>query len=172
MGTAMAADVVIRTATPDDAVPVSALLAVSYSVLMPPSYPAEILAAALPKMTRANPALLSAGTYYVAEIESGSTIGCGGWTAEHPGTGEVAPGLAHIRHFATHPDWLGQGVGRALFDRSANDARAAGVARFECYSSLNAEGFYAAIGFTAVRPIEVDMGDGLAFPSVLMERAI
>ena len=150
----------------------SGLLEASYPTLMPPGYDAAVLAAALPLMTRANPALLSSGTYFLAESVDGLTVGCGGWTRERPGSGEVAPDLAHIRHFATHPEWIGRGVGRALYSRCAREARAAGARRLECYASLNAEGFYAALGFKSLERIEVPMGAGATLPSLLMARSI
>jgi GNAT superfamily N-acetyltransferase len=81
---------------------------------MKAGYDAFFLSAALPLMTRANPTLLQSGTYYLSETQDGTIIGCGGWTFERPGGGEVVPGLVHIRHFATHPDWIGRGIGTAL----------------------------------------------------------
>ncbi len=168
----MPADFTVRVATPEDEFAVSGLLGASYPVLMASSYDEAVLAAALTSMTRANPALLSARTYYVAETEDGLIVGCGGWTRERPGDGQVVPELAHIRHFATHPEWVGRGIGRRLYARCEEEARSIGVRRFECYSSLNAEGFYAAIGFRSIRRIEVPMGADLTFPSVLMKRSI
>ena len=53
-------------------------------------------------MTQANATLISARTYYLAVSDNGLVVGCGGWTRERPGSGEVEPALAHIRHFATH----------------------------------------------------------------------
>lgn len=160
----------VRVATPEDRPAVRDLLAASFPVLMRPSYSAAMLADVLPLMTRANPALLASGTYYVAETVDGEIVGCGGWTREHPGTGVIEPGLGHIRHFATHPDWTKRGIGRAIYDRCEEDARASGIRRFQCYSSLNAEAFYAAVGFKAVKRIDVPMREGLKLPAVLMER--
>lgn len=168
----MTAEVTLRVATPADGRAVGALLRASYPVLMRAGYDEAVLKGALPLMTRANPTLLSSGTYYVAETGSGLMVGCGGWTRERPGTGEVLPQLGHIRHFATHPDWIGRGIGRAIHDRCEEAARSAGVTRFECYASRNAAGFYAALGFSALREIAVPMGPDLAFPSVLMARTI
>ncbi len=162
----------IRVATPKDEAAVGELLDASYTALMPAGYEAADLAAVLPAMTRANPALLASSTYYLAETTAGALIGCGGWTRERPGSGETEPELGHIRHFAVHPDWTGRGVGRAIYDRCELNARAAGVRRFECYASLNAEGFYAAMGFAPVRRLEVPMDKGLTLSSVLMARTI
>jgi len=162
----------VRVATPADDAAVNELLAASYPALMRGSYDAVLLAAALPLMTQANPTLLSSGTYYLAETADGAVAGCGGWTRERPGSGEVVSSLAHIRHFATHPDWVGRGVGRAIYTECAAAARRAGVRRFECYASINAEGFYMALGFKSVRGMSVPMGPRLEFPSILMMRSI
>jgi N-acetylglutamate synthase-like GNAT family acetyltransferase len=162
----------VRRATPEDESGVSELLLASYPGLMRTVYDQAILEAALPLITRANPALLSAGTYYLAVDENGFAVGCGGWSRERPGSSEVALELAHIRHFATRPEWLGRGIGRQLYRRCEEDARSSGVRRFECQASLNAEGFYAALGFRSVGRIEVRIGPGPMLPSVLMERTI
>lgn len=168
----MPAKFTFRIAMPEDEASVGDLLKASYSALMLSSYDEAVLAGALPMITRANPSLLSAGTYYVAESEEGVIVGCGGWTRERPDTTELVPGLGHIRHFATHPSWIGRGVGRSIYAMCEEQARSAGLWRLECYSSLNAEGFYAALGFRSIRQIEVPMGQGVALPGVLMQRCI
>ena len=162
----------IRVASPEDSSGVETLLRASYPALMRGSYDAAALEKTLPLMTRANPHLLSSGTYYLAENGAGLAVGCGGWTKGRPGTGEIDTGLAHIRHFGTHPEWTGHGIGRAIFARCETEARAAGVRRFECYSSLNAEAFYAKLGFKQIRRLEIDMGPDMTLPSILMKRDI
>jgi len=161
-----------RPATPDDAGRIEELLEASYSTLMTASYDRAVLDMALPLMTRADPALLRSGRYYVCQAAEGDIIGCGGWSLERPGTGLVEPGLAHIRHFATHPACIGMGVGRVLYERCESDARLVDVDRFECYASLNAEPFYAALGFKTVKRIKIPMGDDLQFAVALMVRSI
>ncbi len=168
----MAADFTIRVAAPEDATAASELFAASYPQLMAPAYEPAVLAAALPAMIQANPALLATGTYFVAETGDGVIVGCGGWTREQPQTGEVKPGLGHIRHFGTHHEWVGRGIGRAIYERCEQQARSAGIQRFECCASLNAEGFYAAMGFKAVRRIEVAMPENAMLPAVLMKRPL
>jgi len=162
----------IRLTTIADESHVAELLRGSYPTLMRASHDPAVLDAALPMMTRANPVLLSSGTYYLAEAGDGLAVGCGGWTRERPGSGEVAPELAHIRHFATHPYWIGHGIGRALYRRCEEQARSAGIRRFECNASLNGEGFYAALGFAPLRRIELPMGPGVMVPAILMQRSI
>jgi len=138
-------------------------------MLMKPAYAPDVLAAALPSMARANLDLLASCTYFVAETRNGELVGCGGWTQQVPGTDFIEGNTAHIRHFATHPDWIGQGIGRALYETCEAQAIAGGILRFDCFASLNAEGFYAALGFERIERIEVAM-PGVNFPGILMRR--
>ena len=160
----------LRPTTASDHKLISNLLAATYPVLMRVGYHDDLLRKALPIMTKANPALLSSGTFYVSQGARGQSLGCGGWTFERPGRGEVEPGLAHIRHFATHPERTSRGVGRSIYEHCERTARLAGVERFECYSSLNAEGFYRSLGFKVVEHFDVRLGPDLSFPSVRMMR--
>jgi len=159
----------IRTAEPSDEAGVEALLAVSYADLMADRYEPALLERVLPLITRANPALLESGTWFVAESSDGAIIGCGGWTPERPDSGEVETTLGHVRHFATDPGWTGRGIGRAIHNRSCEQAIAAGIERFICYASLNALDFYAALGFRSIRRIDVPIAADLRFPAMLME---
>ena len=124
----MRTNTLIRVAKPADSDAVSDLLAVSYSSLLPAGYDTERLQRALPHITKANPILLARGTYYVAETESGNVIGCGGWTQEKPGSGEVTENEAHIRHVAIHPQWIRRGVGTSILARCISEARSASIA--------------------------------------------
>jgi GNAT superfamily N-acetyltransferase len=156
----------IRPATPEDAEADTNLLAAAYPMLLAPSYEAELLARALPLMTRANPALLRSGAYYLALSPAGEVVGCGGWTLQRPGAPEepVDPALGHIRHFGTHPNGSRRGIARALMNGCAMEALAASVHRFECYATLSAEPFYRALGFDTVALISVRLSDDVAFP--------
>jgi len=151
---------------------VTSLLTASYSSLMASSYDDVVLNPALPLMTKANPTLLNSGTYYLALSKDGVIVGAGGWTKERPGSGVVLPGLAHIRHFATHPDWLGLGIGKAIYHRCKETARINGIIHFEYYSSLNAEKFYRTLGFHANQNVDLAMGQGISFPSILMKTSL
>jgi GNAT superfamily N-acetyltransferase len=164
-------DIAIRAATPDDAEAVSALLAASYPALLAGAYDPDLLARALPLMTAANPKLLASGTYQLA-ISNGEVVGAGGWTKERPGTGEIEPGVGHIRHFGVRADQAGKGVGRRLFDHCVADARGAGITTLESCSTLNGERFYAALGFVVVKPIDAPLSADVALPSILMRRVL
>ncbi len=161
---------VLRPAGLDDVDALDELLSASYGKLLKGWYTEDLLAKALPLMTRSNARLLASGTYYVAVHRDGRLIGCGGWTFERPGTGEIAPGVAHIRHVASHPDATGMGVGRALIARCLAEAHERGAATLECYSTLAAEGFYRSQGFETVGPISVPFPGDIQFPSILMKR--
>ncbi len=158
----------MRVATLSDAAGVGALLRASYPILMAPAYDDAVLVPALELMTRANPALLESGTFYVAEAQDGLMVGCGGWTLEPPGGDAVKATLGHIRHFGTHPDWTERGIGRAIYRLCEADARSAGITSFECDASLNAESFYSALGFESIRKRDVELSAGVVLPGVLM----
>lgn len=164
----MTQSVKVRVSTLEDSAQISSLLRASYPTLMRHAYDADLLERTLPRMTVAQPGLLTSGSYYVAAAPDGAIVGCGGWTRERPGTNEVKAKVGHIRHFGVHPDWTRCGVGKALYVRCEHDARNAGISRFECYSSLNGEAFYSALGFRRLAQIEIDLFDGLRFPSVHM----
>ena len=111
-----------RVTGPEDAPAVGELLRASYPVLMRAAY-GEALSAVIEVITRPNPALLESGTFYAAENGRGQMVGIGGWSRERPGDARTEPGLAHLRHFATHPDWCHRGVGRLIYE-DLRDARA------------------------------------------------
>jgi N-acetylglutamate synthase-like GNAT family acetyltransferase len=158
----------LRVARPDDAAAVSAVLAASYSMFYCGWYRDDVLARALPAMTRANPVLLASGRYFVAE-KGGAITACGGWSEGGPGG--VTPGVPQLRHFATHPDFVNQGAGGAIVARCFEEARAAGFADMEVISSLPAEAFYAGRGFAHVAVITQPIG-GAAFACILMRRSL
>jgi len=162
----------LRVATLEDADAVASVLGPSYTQLMVTAYPPDLLARTLPSITRANPALLSSGRYYLVEAETGEPAGCGGWSPDPPGRRDDDPERAHIRHFATHPAWTRRGVGRLLYERCAADAGAAGFTLLEAWASLNGEAFYASLGFRRVERIETPMPGGVMFPAIRMVRAI
>ena len=162
----------LRSASPKDASAVEEVLKASYPALMAVAYDQAVLVPVLKLITNANISLLASGTYYVAETEDGLVVGCGGWTIDRPpGTDGVGSGVGHLRHFGTHPAWTSRGIGHAIFRQCESVARSAHVKALEVCSSLNAEKFYAALGFERIRTISVAIGPH-QFPSVLMRRSI
>ena len=167
----MPVDHTVRTAGPGDSNAIETLLKASYFALFKSGYDQATLDAVLPIITRANPVLLSSGRFYMTAAGTRAT-GCGGWSIERPGTGEIESGLGHIRHFAVHPDWLRRGIGAAILQKSVDEARRIGLGRLECNSSLVAVDFYAAHGFQDAGPNVTDLGNNLFLPGRLMLRDI
>lgn len=57
------------------------------------------------------------------------------------------PGEAvELEHLWVRPEWMGQGVGRALFEHAATQALTMGALRLTIESDPNAEGFYRRMG--------------------------
>jgi GNAT superfamily N-acetyltransferase len=158
-------EITIRAATPGDEAMLSDLLAASYAQLA--GYDPHGLANAMPLMAQANPKLLASGTYYIAEI-GGVAAGCGGWSVEKPGSGEVVEGVGHIRHFGTHPAFLRRGVAKQLLQHCIDEATRLGMRMLMSQSTLPAEVFYATAGFRRLGIIDVEMGPGIVLPAIEM----
>jgi GNAT superfamily N-acetyltransferase len=154
-----------------DGAEVTALLEASYTKQLEGAYSPQVLARALPMMTKANPRLLGSGTYYVAQADT-QLVGCGGWSIEAPGSGEIREGTAHVRHFATHPDWLRHGIGRTLLLRCFSEATVAGINSLECHSTLVAINFYLATGFKVVGPMEMKLTADISIDGMLLRREL
>ena len=153
----------VRTATPEDFAQVDALLARAYPRLLKADYPPSVLVTALPLISRAQPALLRTGTYFVVCDEAATIVGAGGWTPDRK-----IQGLGHIRHVVTDDRLQRAGVGRTLLVHIIDTARAAGISQLECWSTFTAVRFYEAMGFAQVEPIDVPLRQGISFPSVRM----
>jgi GNAT superfamily N-acetyltransferase len=162
--------ITIRRAKAADYSAISAILAVAY-VRLKYAYDPLGFDNALPLMSKANPKLIASGTYYIADIED-LPAGCGGWSPEQPGTGTIADGVGHIRHFATHPAHARKGVARALLDRCLAEARQRGITTMMSNSTLPAVAFYESAGFEKLGVTDVEMGPGIVLPAVQMRLKI
>lgn len=157
----------IRPSTADDLARVDALLARSYPRLLKHDYPPSVLVTALPLISRAQPALLRCGTYFVVETDEGQIVGAGGWTPDRKKSD-----LGHIRHVASDDRLQRQGIGRMLLSHCFRTARDAGIAELECWSTFTGVAFYQAMGFRPLGPIDVPLRAGITFPSVRMMREL
>jgi len=63
-----------------------------------------------------------------------------------------------------HPDRVGEGIGRALFEDIEMRARAAGLDTLTIHSALNAVGFYEAVGFEQVAGADGTAASGAGGP--------
>lgn len=159
----------LRIATRKDITAVDMLLSRAYPRLLKADYAPSVLVMALPKISRAQPDLVTSGTYYLIE-EDGVLLGAGGWTANAPGQGGITRGVGHIRHVVTDDRATRRGVGRKLMDFIAHTAREQGLRRLSCLSTLTAEPFYHAVGFKTLKPVTIPLGTGIDFPAIEMER--
>ena len=161
----------IRAARPADLPAVDALLAASYPRLLAPDYPGSVLVTALPRICRANPALLASGTYFLV-FEGTTLVAVGGWTRAAPAGGAHAPGIGNVRHVAAHPGHLRRGHARALMAHVMRDAAGAGMSTLDCLSTRTAVPFYRSLGFAEHGPVDVPLGPGIVFPSIRMATAL
>jgi GNAT superfamily N-acetyltransferase len=160
-----------RIATQADLPAIDALLARSYPTLLKPDYPASVLVTALPLISRAQPALLASGSYWVT-LDGTEAVACGGWTANAPPGRRTPQGWGSIRHVATDPKRTRQGLARTLMAAALDQAKAAGISDMQCLSTRTAVPFYASLGFEEVRPVEVTLRNGIIFPSVEMRASL
>lgn len=160
----------IRPATAHDIEPVDDLLSVTYPKLLKSDYAPSAMVTALPLISRAQPALVTCGTYFVLE-EGAALHAAGGWTRGAPKGSVYVPLRGHVRHVVTDHRQTRQGFGRALIEHIFASARATGVETLEVLSTLTAVPFYRAMGFTGAEAVQVPIGPAnLPFPSVRMMR--
>jgi len=164
----MTTQISIRPTTARDLPRIDALLGASYPAFLKADYPPSVLVTVLPLISRANPALLRSGTYYVVEDDRGSALAAGGWSLSAPQGGVGPRDLGHIRHVATHPDAARRGLATAVLERCFREARAAGLTWLMAQSTRTAVPFYRAMGFEDRAEIEVTLRPGITFPAVEM----
>lgn len=158
----------LSVARPEDRESIEETLGFAFEEGLSHAYGSDLIDQIMPFLTHIEPTLLISGTYYVLADMDGQIAACGGYSFSAPGTDKPTPGTAHIRNFATHPDYAGYGLGRRLFDHCLKEARAAGAHEFVCYSGLNAEGFYQTLGFERESSIEIHIGTANSGVAVVM----
>jgi GNAT superfamily N-acetyltransferase len=164
----MAQTITLRTAVPSDLSGIDRLLGRSYPRLLAADYPPSALVLAVPRFARAQPELLASGRYFVAEDAQGRILAAGGWSRQNPAGGPVSETTAHVRHVATDPDAVRQGLGRLVMARVIGEARGAGIRWLDCLSTRTAVPFYRALGFRVVHARDVSLGPGIVFPAMRM----
>ncbi|MEM9583805.1 MAG: GNAT family N-acetyltransferase [Pseudomonadota bacterium] len=162
---------VIRPTTQRDIAAVDALLAASYPALLKRDYPPSILVTALPLISRAQPKLVTCGTYF-GVFDAGEIVAAGGWTRAAPGGARSDARLGHVRHLVTDHRLTRQGYGSALMRHILADAQSAGIGFMACQSTLTAAPFYRAMGFDGEREISVPLRAGIEFPAISMGRRV
>lgn len=168
----MAQTLDIRPTTRADLAEIDALFGRSYPALLKGSYPPSIMVTAIPLIARAQPKLVTSGTYFAVRDADG-IVGAGGWTPAAPGRyADGGATVGHIRHVVTDHRKVRQGIGRALMDQITANASAQGVTRLNCLSTLMAVPFYATCGFERVQETLVNLAPGVDFPAVSMRRTL
>lgn len=159
-------------ACPADEPGISALLARSYGQLLSEDYAPEVLAGALPIISKARPELLASGTYFVVRDGTRRVVGAGGWTDASPMRGLGRFGEGHVRHLAVDPEATCKGVGRALMEEAFLSAQSFGITSLRCQSTLTAAPFYEAMGFERLHEVDVSFAPDVHFPSVEMRKVL
>lgn len=101
--------------------------------------------------------------------------GLGFFVAEEEGIlGFFILGLdgAELNALYLHPDAVGGGIGRRLFEHAQHLARIDGVNELKLTSTLNAVGLYEACGFCRVRESVRVNPAGVELPCVLMVKSL
>ena len=163
----------IRQTRREDLAEVDALFQRSYPALLKDHYPPSLRIMAIPLISRANPSLLSSGHYFAVTDGAGRIVGAGGWSRADPRRarpGDLTAG--HVRHVVTDHRRTREGIGRALMGHIFDDARASGVMRLDCLSTLMAVPFYAACGFEELGPVIITLREAVEFPAILMQRTL
>jgi GNAT superfamily N-acetyltransferase len=183
MRTAAALDCTMRPARPDDIPALNRLIARSARTIGEGYYSPAELEAAIAHVFGVDSVLIADGTYHVVTEADGTPIGCGGWSRRRTlFGGDQAAGRAdavldpagepaRIRAFFTAPEAARRGIGRALFDRCAADARAEGFRALALMATLPGVPFYAAAGYVAGEPIAHRCGE-VSVGFVPMDKAL
>ncbi|SHI39491.1 GNAT family N-acetyltransferase [Wenxinia saemankumensis] len=159
----------LRRASLTDLAALDDLLARAYGSQLAVDYPPSLLVTAVPLIARAQPRLLTSGSYFVVEDAEGVLRGAGGWTATLPGQDRrIMRGRGNVRHVVTDTAWTRRGIGRRIVERAMEGARKAGMTWMHCTATRTAVPFYTALGFRALRGVTVPLAPGIAFPAIEM----
>ena len=161
----------LRPAEPSDLDALDALFGQSYPILLKADYPPSVLVTAVPLISKAQPALIASGSFFVV-CDGPQIVGAGGWTMQAPGDRPGTRGVGHVRHVVTDHRRAREGIGRALMDHTLVHAHACGMHQLHCQSTRSAVPFYEAMGFEAQGEIDVPLRPGINFPAVFMQRAL
>ncbi|MFG2909424.1 GNAT family N-acetyltransferase [Kitasatospora sp. NPDC048286] len=80
-----------------------------------------------------------------------------------------APPTGSLDQLFVEPEWIGRGVGRALFERARGLAVALGLRRLTIDSDPNAEPFYLAMGATRIGSIPSGSIPGRELPLLALD---
>ena len=172
----------LRLATAEDIPELELLIPASVRKLSQGFYLAEQVEAALVKVFGVDSQLIRDETFYVAEM-GGRIVACGGWSRRRTLFGgdqrkvsgeepllDPSREAARLRAFYVRPDWARRGIGAAILRRCEEAARAQRFSRAELLATLPGVPLYAAMGYEEIGPLDVDMGESLKLPCLLMSK--
>lgn len=88
------------------------------------------------------------------------------------GLGVLAPGAGELRACYVHPDYGRMGVGRRIVDALEQIASGMGLGSLTLDSSINAEKFYASLGYETVLRASHRLADGTNMPAIKMQKML
>jgi GNAT superfamily N-acetyltransferase len=170
---------VLRKAVRSDLVGIAGLMRRSVEELFPGFHDERETASAARYLTEPDVVLVDDGTYFVHEVE-GEVVACGGWSKRdklYTGSGDRAgdgrlldPAVepARVRAMFVRADWTRRGLGRAVLEVCARDARAAGFRSLVLMATLPGVPLYRSFGFREVSQSRVPLPDGVTLAGVEM----
>jgi GNAT superfamily N-acetyltransferase len=172
----------LRKATLTDVPALKALIARSARGLSEDYRPSQV-EGALRGAFGVDSQLLSDGTYFAVET-GGQLVGCGGWSfratlfggdarsGRDPALLDPKSQAARIRAFFVDPHYARRGIGSLLLDRCETEAVAHGFSRVELMATLPGARLYAARGYIASAPVQVDLGYGESIEFIPMGKTL
>lgn len=174
----------LRIARLDDETALRGLIARSIRQLGAGDYSPAQIEAALTGAFGVDTSLIRDGTYFVVESGEGQLVACGGWSRRRTLFGsdtraerdesrlDPRTEAARIRAFFVDPDHARRGLGRAILERSEQEARGEGFTRLELMATLPGVRLYQQFGFKPGDTIEHPVGGGLTIRFVPMSKRI
>ena len=158
--------VIIRDAKPDDLDGIAELQTRTIMAFGVETYGEETCRAWAKIGVQVRHTLLASGTFFVAEWVD-TLAGISGWTAD-----SREPDCAWPRYVFVSPTVARHGIGRKLMQAVEHSVHAAGRTRLQVWASLNAVGFYEALGYRRVRPARWPVAAGIEMAFLLMEKPL
>jgi N-acetylglutamate synthase-like GNAT family acetyltransferase len=173
----------IRKATLDDQSAIADLIAESVRGLSRGDYDTEQIELSIKTVFGVDTELITDGTYFVAEAETGEIAGCGGWSKRKTLFGASVYSLsrdselldperdaAKIRAFFIHPKFARQGIGTMILNVCEREAKAHGFKTAEMMATLPGVKLYAARGYEGSEEVKVPVGENIEIICVKMRK--
>ena len=168
----------LRRATPSDVPALRRMHRRSLRGLGDGHYSAAQIDGLFATVETVDPALIAAGTYYLADV-GGEVAGSGGWTLRRPAyedridAGERRGRIATMRAIFVDPAFARRGIARAIMTLAESEAILFGEAEgFDLVATLSGLPLYRVLGYRAGARVELPLDNGLTFPGVRMTKSL